>query len=151
MVLASAAVFNVIKLVGATYLIYLGAMALRDAWQGVQVANKLDIIAQPAVVSGCRALAEGWLTGILNPKPSMFYLAVFPQFLDPTGPMFLEGLSLGALHASIALVWYGFVVFTVEQVRSYLRHDAVARTIKAVSGAVLVGLGARLATLRAPA
>lgn len=89
------------------------------------------------------------MTNILNPKPAMFYLAAFPQFLDPTAPILVQGLGLGAVHAGIALLWYGLVVFAVERTRIYLNHKVIARAIKALSGAVLVGFGARLATLRA--
>ena len=78
----------------------------------------------------------------------MFYLAAFPKFLDPAGPMLLEGHSLGALHATFALAWYSFVVLALERVRGYIRRPAVARTIAVLSGIVLVAFGVRLATLR---
>ena len=146
--LASAATCNVFTLIGSAYLIYLGCMALREAWRVVPATSQMENVAQLAVVWDHRAIAEGWLTGVLNPKQSMFYLAAFPKFLDPAGPMLLEGHSLGALHATFALAWYSFVVLALERVRGYIRRPAVARTIAVLSGIVLVAFGVRLATLR---
>lgn len=149
-VLASSMAFSIVKLLGAAYLIYLGVLALRDAWRGVSISVKLDARCSRVPISAFKALSEGWLAGMLNPKPSMFYLAAFPQFLDPSGNLVGEGLALGALHAAIAALWYGFVVVGVDQVRAVLRRPAVARGIKGVTGLVLIGFGARLVFLRAP-
>jgi len=150
-VLSSATAFSVLKFLGACYLIYLGVLALRDAWRG-----------KPVMVSGAgaparrvtplAALAEGWFTNILNPKPALFYVAIFPQFLDPaSGGIFAHGLALGAIHATIAFLWYGFVVLAMDQVGAVLRRPAVSRAINGVMGVLLVGFGFRLASLRAPA
>jgi threonine/homoserine/homoserine lactone efflux protein len=150
-VLASATAFSLLKFLGAAYLVYLGIMALRDAWFGVGIHHKLDTAAEPKPTSIARGIAEGWFTNILNPKPAMFYLAIFPQFIDPGSHMIAQGLSLGALHALIAACWYGLVVLAMDQVRALLRRPAVARGIKGTTGVLLIGVGARLATLRSPA
>jgi threonine/homoserine/homoserine lactone efflux protein len=148
LVVASATTFAVVKLLGAAYLVYLGLMALREAWRGKGVAATIDVGSAPVATKARSAVAEGWLTNILNPKPSMFYLAAFPQFLDPSGPIIVEGLMLGCLHAAIALTWYGFVVLAVDKVRSTLSRPVVARVVKAVSGTILIGFGVRLAHIR---
>jgi threonine/homoserine/homoserine lactone efflux protein len=150
-VLASATAFSVLKFLGAAYLVYLGIMALRDAWYGVGMDAKLDGATEVKQTTMVKALVEGWFTNILNPKPAMFYLAIFPQFLDPGSYMIAPGLSLGALHAVIAALWYGLVVFAMDQVRALLRRPAIARGIKGATGLLLIGVGARLATLRSPA
>jgi threonine/homoserine/homoserine lactone efflux protein len=148
---ASATAFSVLKFLGTIYLIYLGILALRDAWYGVGLDAKFDAAAEARRSSTFGGLTEGWLTGILNPKPAMFYLAIFPQFLDPGGHIIAQGLALAAVHATIAGVWYGFVVLAMDQVRAVLRRPAVARGIKGVTGVLPIGFGARLATLRSPA
>jgi threonine/homoserine/homoserine lactone efflux protein len=150
-VLSSATAFSMLKFLGACYLVYLGVLALRDAWNGKMVVTS-DASAEVRRVTPLAALAEGWFTNILNPKPALFYVAIFPQFLDPaSGGILTQGLALGALHASIAFLWYGFVVLAMDQVGTVLRRPAVSRTIKGVMGGLLVGFGVRLATLRAPA
>jgi threonine/homoserine/homoserine lactone efflux protein len=149
-VLSSATAFSALKFLGACYLAFLGALALRDAWSGKAVAN-VGSPTDTKRVTPFHALAEGWFTNILNPKPAMFYVAIFPQFLDPSGHIIAQGLSLGALHAGIAFLWYGIVVIAMDQVCAVLRRPAVARGIKGLTGVLLIGFGARLATLRAPA
>jgi threonine/homoserine/homoserine lactone efflux protein len=150
-VLASATAFSLLKFFGAAYLVYLGIMALRDAWYGAGINGKLDESAEVKQTGIAKAVAEGWFTNILNPKPAMFYLAIFPQFIDPGSHMIAQGLSLGALHAVIAAFWYGLVVLAMDQVRALLRRPAVARGIEGATGLLLIGVGARLATLRSPA
>jgi threonine/homoserine/homoserine lactone efflux protein len=149
-VLASATAFSLLKFLGAAYLVYLGIMALRDAWYGAGINGKLDASAEVEQTGIVKAVAEGWFTNILNPKPAMFYLAIFPQFIDPGSHMIAQGLSLGALHAVIAAFWYGLVVLAMDQVRALLRRPAVARGIKGATGLLLIGAGVRLATLRSP-
>jgi threonine/homoserine/homoserine lactone efflux protein len=151
LVVASSTAFAVIKLLGAAYLVYLGLMALREAWRGSRVAATIDVASTPVATHARSAVAEGWLTNILNPKPSMFYLAAFPQFLDPSGSIIVEGLTLGCLHAAMALMWYGFVVVAVDKVRATLSRPVVARVVKAVSGTILIAFGVRLAQIRTPA
>jgi threonine/homoserine/homoserine lactone efflux protein len=150
-VLSSATAFSVLKFLGACYLICLGVLALRDAWKAKPIMASAT--AAPARrVTPWAALSEGWFTNILNPKPALFYVAIFPQFLDPaSGGLLAQGLALGAIHATIAFFWYGFVVLAMDHVGAVLRRPAVSRTIKGVMGSLLVGFGIRLASLRAPA
>jgi threonine/homoserine/homoserine lactone efflux protein len=150
-VLASATAFSMLKFLGAAYLAYLGILALRDAWVGAGMAEKLHAVAEAERTTTFSAFAEGWLTGILNPKPAMFYMAIFPQFLDPGSNIIAHGLLLAALHAAIAALWYGFVALAMDQVRAVLRRPAIARGIKGLTGVLLIGFSARLATLRSPA
>jgi threonine/homoserine/homoserine lactone efflux protein len=116
-VLASATAFSVLKFLGAAYLVYLGIVALRDAWYGAGLDARLDASVEVKQTTIAKAIAEGWFTNILNPKPAMFYLAIFPQFLDPGSHMIAQGLALGVLHAVIAALWYGLVVLAMDQVR----------------------------------
>src|ERR1700716_4158752 len=106
-VLASATAFSVLKFLGAAYLVYLGIVALRDAWYGAGLDARLDASVEVKQTTIAKAIAEGWFTNILNPKPAMFYLAIFPQFLDPGSHMIAQGLALGVLHAVIAALGYG--------------------------------------------
>ena len=145
-ILASPTGFAVLKLTAAAYLSYLGFVALRDAWRGTDYSARLDSRAQRQSVSAAAAFTEGWLTNILNPKPSMFYLSVFPQFLDPSGNLLAQGMVLAGLHAGISATWFSFVVFAVDRIRSWLHEPSIWRGLRAVTGVVLIGLAARLAT-----
>jgi threonine/homoserine/homoserine lactone efflux protein len=150
-ILASQLGFAILKLAAAGYLAWLGVTALRDAWRGTDYSARLEVTTSRAPPTSASAFAEGWLTNILNPKPSMFYLSVFPQFLDPSGDLVLQGFALAGLHATISAAWFSFVVISIDRVRHWLRKPAIWRGVKAMTGLVLIGLALRLAALRFPA
>jgi threonine/homoserine/homoserine lactone efflux protein len=85
------------------------------------------------------------LSNILNPKPAIFYVAAFPQFLSVHKPGFYAtGGLLGLTLALIALVFYGSVVLLMQRLKQHLLHPVVSRVVKFVSGAALILLGGRL-------
>ncbi|UZH11011.1 MULTISPECIES: LysE family translocator [unclassified Halomonas] len=93
-VAASVTLFTIIKFVGAAYLIWLGIKALRVA------LTKTPAVASQATddetetlpkMSGRQAFVRGYLTNILNPKPAIFYVAAFPQFLSTGGMTYWLG------------------------------------------------------------
>ena len=86
----SVAIFTAVKLVGAAYLVYLGVRAIRNRRS---LATMLD--GDRPVPSRRRILREGFLVGVTNPKSLAFFVAVLPQFVDPSaGPVFVQ------LHAA---------------------------------------------------
>ncbi len=148
----SAVAFSVLKFAGAAYLTWLGIKALLAAWSG-PTSNKADEVGDSPQQGGNSKLGgrfiEGYLTNILNPKPAIFYLAAFPQFISLDGlPILLQGVSLGLIHASIAILWYGAVVLGMATVSRWMRRPAVWRAVQTVSGTALVALGARLVFVR---
>lgn len=149
---ASALAFSILKIVGAAYLIWLGLKALRSAWTGeVSVdADAAGAGAGGSAAHGLRArFVEGYLTNVLNPKPALFYLAAFPQFIALGGvPILVQGVALGAVHAAIALLWYGAVVLGIGAVSRWMRRPVVWRWVQTVSGTALVALGGRLLFIR---
>ena len=146
-ILASPTAFHAVKLMGAAYLLYLGAAALRDSWQGMDFSARLDLRSRKAHVSTAKAFSEGWLVNILNPKPSMFYLSIFPQFIDPSQPFLAQGLLLVGIHGTICVTWFSFVVVAIERIRMMLRRPKIWRSIKGATGLILIGLATRLAAV----
>lgn len=143
----SAILFTGLKIAGAFYLIWIGLKSLWSARRGARVVAA----AGGAALSARRAFFRGYLTNILNPKPAVFYVAAFPQFLSPHEPGFLlSGATLGLTHAGIALAFYGTIVLVVGRVTRVLLRPAVSATVKSVSGLALVLLGGRLLLIRAP-
>jgi threonine/homoserine/homoserine lactone efflux protein len=138
-VLATSAVaFGAVKYVGAAYLIYLGIRALRAQ------------DAEPERVEGVRAGAMFWravVTGTLNPKVAVFFLAFLPQFVSPErGPAFWQFVILGAIVAALDVIYELILVWAAGELRGRVlgsRRFALWR--QRVTGAVLIGLGARLA------
>lgn len=138
----SAAAFEVVKLAGAGYLVWLGAQSLRAAWRG-QAAT----VGAPST-GPQRPFREGLLTNVLNPKVAVFYLAFLPQFIAPGDAVFLKSLLLAAIHMAMGLVWLSAVAAAVQGAQRFVTSRAARRWIDGVCGAVLVGFGVRLALSR---
>jgi len=134
----SAVAFGVVKYVGAAYLIYLGIRALlaRDD--------------EPERIEGVRAGAMFWravVTGTLNPKVAVFFLAFLPQFVAPgRGSAFCQFVLLGAIVAALDVIYELILVWAAGALRGrVLGSRRFAQWRQRVTGAALIGLGARLA------
>ncbi|MDW4500260.1 LysE family translocator [Sulfitobacter sp. D35] len=147
----SATAFTFLKITGAGYLFWLGLKALRSAIAGPRTISTPD--PDPATEGlaprHLKRFAEGFLTNILNPKPTLFYLAAFPQFLAVGGaPLWSQALLLAWVHAAIALAWYGFVVLTLSQFVGWLRRPRLWQAIQGLTGVALTLLAVRLLLFR---
>ena len=150
LVVHSATVFTVLKIVGAVYLGYLGLQALRSALArgGDQqpAADGAGTAGPPGWPVLRRGYRQGFLSNITNPKVLAFYFALLPQFVSHGHPALPQVLLLAATHAMLALIWLLILVTVLDQLRAVLRRPKVRRTLEAVTGAALVGLGVRLLT-----
>lgn len=134
--------FQAIKWAGIAYLAYLAVQALRSAWRGryTPFGDGPD--------AGRRGWREGFLSNITNPKVLVFYLAVLPQFIGPATP-WTALLALAVTHALLSLSYLMLVVAGLHRVRRVLHRRPVRRALDALTGAVLLGFGTRLALDRA--
>ncbi len=99
----SAELFQIVKMVGAAYLIWLGISSLRSLMktgQGIEVASLAH-----AQFRLTRSLREGFLSNVLNPKTAVFYLAFLPQFINPDYSPLAQSLLMALIHFAIAMVW----------------------------------------------
>jgi threonine/homoserine/homoserine lactone efflux protein len=141
---SSALAFDVVKYLGAAYLIAVGIRRLAG-WErqpGERARDSRDL---------GRLYRQGIVVNTLNPKTALFFLAFLPQFVDPgRGTPWLQILALGLLFAALGFFSDGawaLVAGTLgERLRRSRRFPAVQRY---VSGSVFVGLGA-VAALTAP-
>jgi threonine/homoserine/homoserine lactone efflux protein len=139
----SSVAFTVLKLAGAAYLCYLGVRSLAFPSHGERSSPR-EGANTAATISARSALRQGLLSNLLNPKTGAFFVTVMPQFLMP-GDSPLRLAIMVAVFESILLVWliaYGHAVSRLGRTGPGLR---VRRAMTRLSGAILVGLGARLA------
>ncbi|MFQ5756873.1 MAG: LysE family translocator [Acidiferrobacterales bacterium] len=140
----SALAFQVLKIAGAAYLVWLGlqslARAFRRGAEAVASAGKTQ-----RDESAGRSFVEGLLTNVLNTKVAVFYLAFLPQFISVGDPVFAKSLLLASIHATMGLVWLIALATVLDRARSIVTRPHVRRRLEAVSGTVLIGLGVRLA------
>lgn len=146
----SAILFTALKVAGAAYLIWMGIRSLISLRKLEGPGDELEAGRRPLTAS--RAITQGYLTNILNPKPAIFYVAVFPQFLLPDQPGFyMTGAVLGLTHAAVAAIFYSAIVLLVSQARELLARPAISRAVRLLSGLALIALGGRLLMAKAPA
>jgi threonine/homoserine/homoserine lactone efflux protein len=138
---ASEPVFRALKLVGAAYLVYLGAQSLRAAVRGRGKPRPYALGAGLARPSSHKALREGLLSNLGNPKMAVFFASLLPQF----GSSFPALLALGFLFCLLTFAWLTFYAAAVSRLARLL-SGAVRRALDALTGIVLVALGLRLAS-----
>lgn len=140
---ASTVAYDVVRVVGAAYMVWLGVGLLRAARAGHRDDQ------QPAAGSTpWRGAQRGLLTNLVNPKIGAFYLAVLPQFLPPHVSALLMGVLLAVVHVVLSLAWFTLLVLGAHRVRGLLSRPAAQRTLDAGTGTVLVGFGLRLGLTR---
>ena len=136
----SATAFNVVKTMGAAYLVWLGIQSIRDARRpAVATANN------NSRSSAFGPFLQGFLTNILNPKVAVFYLTFLPQFIGPNDAVFRRSLLLAGLHIAMGFVWLSAYAWFVDRIGAVLTRPAVKVWLERVTGGLLIALGARLA------
>ncbi len=135
--------FNTIKLIGAAYLIYIGVKSLLSKPQAeTDIEAKTEV--SPKDQTPAQSIKMGFLTNVLNPKATLFFLALFTQVIKPT-----TGISIKMLYGvemSLAtFAWFALVatLLTQKPIRAVYRRFQTK--LEKVFGAVLVGLGLEIA------
>lgn len=139
----SAAVFTAIKLVGAAYLVYLGAQAIRHRRKVTEALAS----GVPAVLPSRRALRDGIVVGVANPKSIVFFVVALPQFTNPAaGHVPVQMLVLGAVFPVIALVLDSVWALLAATARAWFsRSPRRLELIGGAGGLMMIGLGAGIA------
>lgn len=138
---ASEPAFRALKLAGAAYLVYLGAQSILAA------IRRRDHGRPPrgaVALSPALALRQGVVSNLGNPKMAIFFASLLPQFAGGASASFFALLALGLLFCALTLAWLTLYAFAVDRLRRLLAGPA-RRALDALTGAVLVLLGARLA------
>ena len=143
LVAKSLVVFNLLKLAGAAYLIFMGIRTWRAA-DFVLPDFETALVAP----SNLKSFGLGFITNALNPKPVLFFLALFSTLVSQQTPLFVQGLyGLGMAGALIG--WFVMVgsFLTVPSVRG--QFAKAGRWINRAAAVIFVGLGVRLALVQA--
>jgi threonine/homoserine/homoserine lactone efflux protein len=138
---ASEPAFLAVRIAGAAYLIWLGVQALAAAVRGRR--DKM-VARESRPLEPRRAFRQGLLSNLGNPKMAAFFPSLLPQFAHS----FAALLGLGFVFCLMTFVWLTAYAIVVAGAGDLLSRSWVKRAIEAVTGAVLVALGLRLATER---
>jgi threonine/homoserine/homoserine lactone efflux protein len=141
----SMVVFNVLKLVGAAYLVYLGVEAVRRRKEFL--AHDQGTAGRRPSMTWRRAIRQGYVVGVTNPKAYMILAAVLPQFVDRgAGHVQLQLLLLGLLAFAIGMVSDSAWAIVASQLRTWFtRSSRRGEAVGAVGGLSMIGLGVGLA------
>jgi threonine/homoserine/homoserine lactone efflux protein len=133
----SDAVFEIVKLSGALYLVWLGIRALRDR---KRLASALDA---PAERAGRPALRDGYIVGLTNPKALILFGAVLPQFVDrAAGDVVLQMLVLALVSIAIGLASDSTWGITASAVRAWFaRSPRRVELVGAAGGLAMICVG----------
>lgn len=146
LLLRSETLFELVKFTGALVLVGLGARSLWAVWR---VGAAPDAVEPPAR-SGRAGMpfVQGLLTNLTNPKATLFFLAVLPQFVPAAAPDHAVPVALGLALIAVAfsLTGLSLTALTVHRVRHLLRSRRVRRIQEALLGTTLIALGVRVAT-----
>jgi RhtB (resistance to homoserine/threonine) family protein len=138
--------YSTIKWVGAAYLIYVGVKSLRARRHAPDEEN--DTERSPEAMGALAAIRSGFLTSLLNPKVTLFFLALFTQVIQPETPLLAKAVY-GLTVVGIEFGWFALVALLVSASPVKRRFDAVSYRIERATGAVLIALGVRLAFSKA--
>lgn len=139
---ASEPVFRALKLAGAAYLVYLGAQSL---WAAIARRKREHAVRSTTPLSPRRALRQGVLSNLGNPKMAVFFASLLPQFTPEGSASFAVLLALGFLFCAMTFAWLTFYAVAVARL-GLLLTSTVRRALDAITGVVLIALGIRLAT-----
>ncbi|HEY2955004.1 MAG TPA: LysE family translocator [Candidatus Eisenbacteria bacterium] len=148
LLLASKPAFAAVKLVGAGYLIYLGAKSLASAFRPGDYAPHPGGGEPAPGAAPWVALRQGLLSNLGNPKMAVFFTSLLPQFAPRGQASFSALLFLGLTFCSLTLAWLSAYALLLARAGDFLRRRRVRRTLDGAAGATLVALGLRLAAER---
>jgi threonine/homoserine/homoserine lactone efflux protein len=141
LLMTSALAFNVVKIVGAGYLVYLGVRAL------------LEKPADPSLpklssVSPAKAFFQAIPAEVLNPKTALFFLAFLPQFVHPErGSSFLQFTTLGLIFVALSALYTTLIVVSIRPLgRIVKRLSWLSRWQSKIIGTIFISLGLKVAT-----
>lgn len=150
LLMSSALLFTLVKLLGALYLFYIGLRHLlaRNATLG----SPSDPAVEPASPRPFRLYREAFLLSTTNPKPILFFTALFPQFVSTQAPLVPQFFVLTGIFMCLSLVTLIGYALLASRARSVLFRPCVTRWFNRVVGGVFISFGAALLALkRSPA
>jgi threonine/homoserine/homoserine lactone efflux protein len=139
LILASQVAYDTLRIAGACVLIVIGLRSLLHRRHEDQDDAPSSVPHRPA---GWRS---GLITSVSNPKLAVFFVALFPQFLTRGAPVLPYALGMAAAVVALDIAWFSALAFAVDRARTLLKPRIQSR-IERFTGAVMVGLGLRLAT-----
>lgn len=141
---ASEVGYNVLKIAGAVYLVWVGLHSLRDMRRGV--VGHDDPAATPRRGLTGSGFIAGFLTDILNPKVGVAFVTFMPGFIPDGASVGWTSLALGLLFTVLSALYFAVLIALSGTVSRWMGTPRIRRRLDGLTGVVLIGFGVRLAT-----
>ncbi|HGZ70358.1 MAG TPA: LysE family translocator [Nitratifractor sp.] len=142
LVTTSQVLFDIIKYIGAIYLIYLGYKAITSKVEDYKIIQETAVTHKDKI----GLFFKGFLVGASNPKAILFFIALLPQFIDSNSPLLVQYIILATTFAIPEIFW--LVVYSYLGAKSskwFLAHGR-AKFFNRITGGVFIGAGLLLST-----
>lgn len=129
--------FNLMKWVGAIYLVWLGLGLLFKPRKSFEIKT--------TKMRNENWFLKGFLTNILNPKVGIFYISFLPQFVPSTGNSTLWLLSLVSVHVSLGILWSVILITSMQSISKFLHQNGALKKIDQITGSIFILFAVKLA------
>ena len=137
--------FNVVKWLGAAYLVYLGIKSFRKSKESIVKEKASEL---PEHVTGRAGFWNGLLTNLSNPKAALFFVSFFSALITPETPGVLRA-AYGLEISCIALLWFSLLATVLSTTRIKGVFESISTGLHRVTGALFIALGIKLALSKA--
>lgn len=141
----SVLLFNIIKVIGAAYLVYIGIKSLRAK---AKPAETVDTTQIKHDLTKLQAVRSGFITNATNPKATLFFLSLFTLVIQPTTPLQVK-LIMGVEMAFVTFLWFALVAVLVSHKTVRNKLSGAQHYVERVMGGILIIFGLKLATTSA--
>jgi threonine/homoserine/homoserine lactone efflux protein len=146
LLVASEPAFVALKLAGAAYLVVLGTQALSGALRSDGPRRAAIDEGSARRLTPLVAYRQGVISNLGNPKMAVFFMSLLPQFTSRGDASVFVLLVLGLVFCVLTLIWLTGYAIVVAKAGDVLRRPRIRRVLDGLTGAVLLGLGLRLAS-----
>ncbi|MDY8046961.1 LysE family translocator [Paenibacillus polymyxa] len=138
--------FNMIKIIGVIYLVYLGVRMLLDKTNASFSASESN-----KQHSNRKTYLQGMLTSLTNPKVSLFFIAFLPQFIDTKASGPIPFIILGLTFSFTGLLWCLFIAYFSSYITQKTKvNQRIGSYLNKITGIIFIGLGLNLLRAKAP-
>jgi RhtB (resistance to homoserine/threonine) family protein len=130
--------FKLIQLAGAAYLIYIGYGAIRAKAESSS-ANKTNGEQVKYTMTDGKAFRQGFVTNVLNPKATLFFLSLFTTLVDATTPLVVQSFY-GVWMAVVTAAWFVFLSYILASKKVRAFFNQFGHWIDRILGAFLIAL-----------
>ena len=148
LLVASEVAFNIVKISGAAYLIYVGWAQWTTKIQAAPAAEAGAVASEHVISTGAlswrKRCLTGFLTNVTNPKGIVFMVAVLPQFISPSRPLWSQLAIMAATMITVDTVVMSGYAYAASALQHLFRDTKALRIQNRVFGGILMAVGAGL-------